>query len=132
MSCLPKIKSVNIDSFSFNLLTLFYCCIRYTRVYIICTRRSLIIIMLSVQPQNLHYISTLFVKWQVLSYLIYLLLAYLLDLNINYCTLLVLKYVFISTWVLGLGVWKCQSTCTWSNSTWYLASIFQVPYYNIY
>ena len=40
---------------------------------------------------------------------------------------LVLKYIFISTWV--LGVWKCQSTCctcTWPKSTWYLASNFQV------
>ena len=32
MLCLQKIKSVSIDSFSFNLLTLFYCDVRYTRI----------------------------------------------------------------------------------------------------
>ena len=38
-------------------------------------------------------------------------------------TVLVLKYIFISTWV--LGVWKCPSTCTWPKSTWYLQVIFK-------
>ena len=43
---------------------------------------------------------------------------------------LVLKYIFISTWCTWvLGVWKCQSTCTctctWPKSTWYLQVIFK-------
>ena len=45
-------------------------------------------------------------------------------------TVLVLKYIFISTWCTWvLGVWKCQSTCTctctWPKSTWYLQVIFK-------
>ena len=67
---------------------------------------------------HVHMNSTVWMKHSYNNYHNTFFSMYLCWTGLESSTVLVLKYIFISTWCTwALGVWKCQSTCT-CTCTW--------------